>query len=150
MMFGIIWLVTNWGGGENMNWEQIIVAFITSCIPAIFVYLGISKRTQSKINEIKLINSQSIETLKLTYDSKLRELEQTNILEIEKLKALYELQFKDKEKNVQLELMNSFFTGELDIDKLSNNIEKISKIQEKTDKLNQKKSLTQVVQKKHR
>lgn len=87
-----------------MDWQTIIVSFITSCIPASFAYFSVSKETKSKLEQI----------------------EKNNTAELEKMKLEYELRLKEKDNDSQNAFASKLMCGELDLSKLTDQIENLN------------------------
>ena len=96
-----------------MDWNQILITLLTSCIPAILVYLTNNRQTDAKIQELK---TQS--------ENELKRLEKEHELKLDALK-----------QNQQADLTSKFFSGDLDIQKLTQSIEGLTQLQDAVSKL---------------
>ncbi|MFS9149549.1 hypothetical protein [Streptococcus infantis] len=96
-----------------MDTNQILITFLTSCVPAFLVYLANKYQTDSKIKELK---AQS--------ESELQRLEKEHELKLDALK-----------QSQQVDITSKFFTGELDINKLTQAVNGITELQKAVDKL---------------
>ena len=96
-----------------MDTNQILITFLTSCVPAFLVYLANKHQTDSKIKELK---AQS--------ESELQRLEKEHELKLDALK-----------QSQQVDITSKFFTGELDVNKLTQAVNGITELQKAVDKL---------------
>ncbi len=96
-----------------MDTNQILITFLTSCVPAFLVYLTNRYQTDSKIKELK---AQS--------ESELQRLEKEHELKLDALK-----------QSQQVDITSKFFTGEVDINSLTQAINGIAELQKAVDKL---------------
>ncbi|HGI4903334.1 TPA: hypothetical protein ACJS0P_001275 [Streptococcus agalactiae] len=53
-----------------MNWNQIIVTFLTACVPALIAYLTSHFQTKAKFKELKIQHEHEIELIKLQQANK--------------------------------------------------------------------------------
>lgn len=97
-----------------MDWQTILVSFITSCIPALIAYLTASKQAKSQLQQV----------------------EKNNQAELDKMKLEYELKLKEKENDTQNEMVTKLITGELDLGKISNSMEQLDSLSKQAQKLN--------------
>lgn len=96
-----------------MDFNQIAITFFTSCVPAFLVYLTNKHQTDAKIKELK---TQS--------ESELQRLEKEHELKLDALK-----------QNQQVDITSKIFTGELDVNKLTQAVNGIAELQKVVDKL---------------
>lgn len=96
-----------------MDSNQILITFLTSCVPAFFVFLANKHQTDAKIKELK---AQS--------ESELRKLEKEHELKLDALK-----------QSQQVDITSKFFTGEVDIQNITKAIDGIGELQKAVNKL---------------
>lgn len=96
-----------------MDWQTIIISFITSCIPAGIAYFSVSKETKFKLEQI----------------------EKNNTAELEKMRLEYELKLKEKDNDSQNEFALKFLSGELDLSSVTNQIEHLQNVTTAAQKL---------------
>lgn len=96
-----------------MDFNQIAITFFTSCVPAFLVYLTNKHQTNAKIKELK---TQS--------ESELQRLEKEHELKLDTLK-----------QSQQVDITSKIFTGELDVNKLTQAVNGIAELQKVVDKL---------------
>lgn len=96
-----------------MDFNQIAITFFTSCVPAFLVYLTNKHQTDAKIKELK---TQS--------ESELQRLEKEHELKLDALK-----------QSQQVDITSKIFTGELDVNKLTQAVNGIAELQKVVDKL---------------
>jgi len=99
--------------GSSTPLAVFLITFLTSCVPAFLVYLANKHQTDSKIKELK---AQS--------ESELQRLEKEHELKLDSLK-----------QSQQVDITSKFFTGELDINKLTQAVNGITELQKAVDKL---------------
>ena len=86
---------------------------LTSCVPAFLVYLTNKHQTNAKIKE-----------LKTQAESELQRLEKEHELKLDALK-----------QSQQVDITSKFFTGELDVNKLTQAVNGIAELQKVVNKL---------------
>lgn len=96
-----------------MNLNQIIVTVLTACVPAAFSYFATKKQMDSRIKEVEMQSANEI-----------KRLEKETVLRMQEL-----------EQQQKVDLTNKFFTGELDIDKLTTSISQLSELQKFVNRL---------------
>ena len=96
-----------------MDTNQVLITFLTSCVPAFLVYLANKYQTDSKIKELK---AQS--------ESELQRLEKEHELKLDALK-----------QSQQVDITSKFLTGEVDFQNIARAIDGISELQKAVDKL---------------
>ena len=92
-----------------MDTNQILITFLTSCVPAFLVYLANKHQTDSKIKES---------------ESELQRLEKEHELKLDALK-----------QSQQVDITSKFLTGELDFQNIARAIDGITELQKVVDKL---------------
>ena len=95
-----------------MDFNQIAITFLTSCVPAFLVYLTNKHQTNAKIKE-----------LKTQAESELQRLEKEHELKLDALK-----------QSQQVDIASKFFTGEVDIKNITKAINGIAELQKAVDK----------------
>ncbi|MDT2827162.1 MAG: hypothetical protein ACTJHK_03775 [Enterococcus viikkiensis] len=96
-----------------MDWQTVLVSFITSCIPAAIAYLSASKQAKTQLQQV----------------------EKNNQAELEKMKLEYELKLKEKDNDSQNELMGKFFSGDLNLGKITDSLDDLNALNKKAQKL---------------
>lgn len=97
-----------------MDFQTILVSFVTSCIPAGIAYLTASNQSKSQ----------------------LQQLEKNNQAELDKMKLEYELKLKERDNNSQNELVGKFFSGDLDLEKITDSLDSLTALNDKAQKIN--------------
>ncbi|MBC1420182.1 hypothetical protein [Listeria fleischmannii] len=100
-----------------MDWQTILISFITSCVPALIAYFTATNQGKTK----------------------LKELEKSNQADLEKMKLEYELKLQHQESNLQNNLTAKLMTGELDIRKITESVEQVSKLARQAENLSKTK-----------
>ena len=95
-----------------MDFNQIAITFLTSCVPAFLVYLTNKHQTNAKIKELKTQSENELQRLEKEHELKLDALKQSQ----------------------QVDITSKFFTGELDINRLTQAINGITELQKAVDK----------------
>lgn len=88
-----------------MDTNQILITFLTSCVPAFLVYLANKYQTDSKISELQRLEKE------------------------------HELKLDALKQSQQVDITSKFFTGELDVNKLTQAVKGITELQKAVDKL---------------
>lgn len=96
-----------------MNWNQIVVTFLTACVPAMITYLVTKKQMDSKIKEVEIQSAN----------------------EIKRLEKETELRIKESQQNQQMDWTNKFMSGEVDIEKLTTSISQLAMLQDSLNNL---------------
>lgn len=96
-----------------MDWQTVAISFITSCIPAVIAYLTASNQSRTQLKQV----------------------EKNNQAELEKMKLEYELKLREKDKDSQNELMKNFFSGDLDIAKITDSLDGLADLNTKAQQL---------------
>lgn len=96
----------------DIDTNVILTSLVTSCIPALIAYL--TATTQAK--------------------SRLKELEQSHKSDLEKMKLEYELRNQEKQSDSQNELISKVFTGDLDLEKLTDSMSQLEALSKKVQK----------------
>ncbi|HFI0026749.1 TPA: hypothetical protein ACGOVU_000465 [Streptococcus suis] len=91
----------------QINWTQILVTFLTACVPSIVTYFVTKKRMDSKIKEVEIRSAS----------------------EIKRLEKETELRIKESQQNQQIEWTNKVISGELDIEKLTQTFGQLAQLQ---------------------
>ena len=95
-----------------MDFNQIAITFITSCVPAFLVYLTNKHQTNAKIKELKTQSENELQRLEKEHELKLDALKQSQ----------------------QVDIASKFFTGEVDIKNITKAINGIAELQKAVDK----------------
>lgn len=96
-----------------MDWNQIVLTFLTACIPSFVTYLVTKKQMDSKIKEVEIQSAT----------------------EIKRLEKETELRIKESQQNQQMDWTNKFVSGEMDIEKLTTSLEQLVKLQDTINQL---------------
>ena len=96
-----------------MDFNQIAITFLTSCVPAFLVYLTNKHPTNAKIKELKTQSENELQRLEKEHELKLDALKQSQ----------------------QVDIASKFFTGEVDIKNITKAINGIAELQKAVDKL---------------
>ncbi|HFU3803539.1 hypothetical protein K6V43_06210 [Streptococcus suis] len=91
----------------QINLTQILVTFLTACVPSIVTYFVTKKRMDSKIKEVEIRSAS----------------------EIKRLEKETELRIKESQQNQQMEWTNKVISGELDIEKLTQTFGQLAQLQ---------------------
>lgn len=65
-----------------MDWNQIVLTFLTACIPALIAYLTSYYQTKSKLKELTLNHKHQIEIMKLQQENKQDDLKNQLTLDV--------------------------------------------------------------------
>ena len=95
-----------------MDFNQIAITFLTSCVPAFLVYLTNKHQTNAKIKELKTQSENELQRLEKEHELKLDALKQSQ----------------------QVDITSKFFTGEVDIKNITKAINEIAELQKVVDK----------------
>lgn len=95
-----------------MDFNQIAITFLTSCVPAFLVYLTNKHQTNAKIKELKTQSENELQRLEKEHELKLDSLKQSQ----------------------QVDIASKFFTGEVDIKNITKAINGIAELQKAVDK----------------
>lgn len=95
-----------------MDLTQIIITFMTACVPSLITYFITKKEYATKIKELEIHSSN----------------------ELKRIEKESEVRLKELQSNNNLELTNKFLNNELDLDKLLISANKLNKIQKTINK----------------
>ena len=90
----------------EMDWQIVLISFITACVPASIAYLTASKQAKVQLQQV----------------------EKNNQAELVKMKLEYELRLKEKESDAQNDMVNKLFTGDIDLGNIENTMTQLEKI----------------------
>lgn len=142
-----------------MDWTQIITTLLTTTIPAILTYLFTSRNNKisndAKLREIEATHQLELQKLQSSHELKQQELQSTiermkieHTNEIEKMRVEHELKKSDNNDAMSTQLAMQFLSGSLDLENISKNIEHLSVVQDKVNRMNSKKETSQFLNKK--
>lgn len=96
-----------------MDWNQILITFLTACVPSVITYLVTKKQMDSKIKEVEIQSAN----------------------EIKRLEKETELRIKESQQNQQMDWTNKFISGELDVEKLTVSLGQLVQLQNAINQL---------------
>lgn len=96
-----------------MDWNQILITFLTACVPSVLTYFATKKQIDSKIKEVEIRSAN----------------------EINRLEKETELRIKESQQNQQMDWTNKFMSGELDLVSLTNSVDQLAQLQQVVKKL---------------
>ncbi|EAD0738622.1 hypothetical protein NY11_04540 [Listeria monocytogenes] len=123
----------------ELDWNQILITFITACIPALIAYATASKQANSKIEEISKNHEAELNKLEKENTYKLEELEALSLKEIEKMKVEFEFNSKSTENDYINTLTNDIMRGKIDPKQIGEAMTQTNRMKKKSQFSNKRK-----------
>ena len=131
---------------NNLDWQNIITTILTITIPSILTFLITKRNSEIELHKANNDNTKLQSDVKML-EMQIEQINQNHLNEIDRMKVEYQLKYEEADNFAKLDITRDFFTGNLNIDQMQQNIDKLSLFKQKTDKLNFKQGTSGVSKK---